>query len=184
MLCNVLKLDIAGLPAAWISWHEAASLYARDRVRWEAGDLVMHVRGGYRAGVQSEIAVNAIIGTSERPRELADREPTLRELYRRDRMCLYCGLKGPMALFSRDHIRNQARHGRGDWTTMCLACIPCNSLKADMSLEEFGRRHGKYLLAVPYRPCAYSMAMIAASGRITGCQQQYLLASATTPIRH
>jgi hypothetical protein len=44
----ILKLTSGGLPLAWVSWQEAAGLYARDRVRWEAGEVGFDVHGGRR----------------------------------------------------------------------------------------------------------------------------------------
>ena len=39
MVPHVLKIDLGGVPVEWLRWEEAATLYARERVRWEAGEL-------------------------------------------------------------------------------------------------------------------------------------------------
>ena len=43
---RVLALDIAGRPGRWIGWQEAAVLYCRERIAWEAGEIRIRVRGG------------------------------------------------------------------------------------------------------------------------------------------
>lgn len=181
MQFQVLKLDIAGQPSDWISWMEAASLYVRNRVRWEAGDLVMNVRGGFRDGVQSELLVNSIIATDERPRVAGQRAPTLRELYRRDRMCMYCGLTGPMSLFDREHVFPEARGGASTFENMVLSCFGCNRAKSCRTPEEAGMR---LLLAVPFKPSRSKLLELQASGRITGCQQAFLQSAAKHQRRH
>ncbi len=47
--------------------------------------------------------------------------------------CHYCG--DPAA--SRDHVVPKSRGGRNDPLNIVPACLPCNQLKADLSLEEF-----------------------------------------------
>ena len=66
---DVLQLDITGLPQAWISVEQAATLVATDAVVWSAGERPLAVlRGGFNAatGRQSMLEVPAIVALGGR----------------------------------------------------------------------------------------------------------------------
>jgi hypothetical protein len=175
MFPHVLKLDVGGVPVEWLSWQEAATLYARDRVRWEAGEARFSLRGGARAdGSRSSLDINAIIAVSDRSRRFERGKPALsnRILFARDRhICLYCGQRFPARELTRDHVVPASRGGRDVYSNLATACRACNSRKDDRTPEEARMP----LLALPYEPDMASYLLLLASGRrITGCQQAFL----------
>lgn len=53
--------------------------------------------------------------------------------------CRYCGsTEGPFHL---DHVVPWSRGGEHTIDNLVVACQPCNTLKSDMSLEEWGRKY-------------------------------------------
>lgn len=76
LIPTILKLDVSGLPIEWITWQTAATLYARDRVKWEAGDTRFTVYGGSRRdGTQSSITMASIIAVQDKSRRFERRRP-------------------------------------------------------------------------------------------------------------
>jgi len=60
-----------------------------------------------------------------------------RKLYKRDLYtCRYCGVKPGSEELTIDHIMPQSRGGGTTWENCCLACVDCNSRKADNTPEE------------------------------------------------
>ena len=107
MVSQILMCDVAGLPCQWTSWQTAATLYARGKVRWEAGQEFIVLTGGRRAdGSRSKLRVNSIIAVSDRSRRFERTPPlTNRALFRRDgHLCLYCGRKFPESKLTRDRL--------------------------------------------------------------------------------
>lgn len=170
----ILKLDIGGRPIEWIPWQQAATLYARDRVKWEGGGANFLVRGGIgRTGAESSVEINSIIAVHERRHASMTRIPPLtnRALFARDGMrCCYCGEKFPASRLTRDHVVARARGGRDEWSNLLSACSRCNGMKADKSCEEANM----FPLVVPYTPDPARYLLLIASGRVTGCQQAFL----------
>jgi len=59
-----------------------------------------------------------------------------RNLMRRDNhLCQYCGAKEQLTV---DHIQPKTKGGKSNWTNCVMACLPCNSRKANHTLEEAG----------------------------------------------
>ena len=74
---------------------------------------------------------------------------TRRNLYRRDNMtCQYCGRRKQAQRLSIDHVTPKSRGGKSTWENCVLACVPCNSKKADKILKTSGMT----LLKTPERP--------------------------------
>jgi 5-methylcytosine-specific restriction endonuclease McrA len=72
-----------------------------------------------------------------------------RSLFKRDRYCCqYCGIQPGVDGLTIDHIVCRAKGGVSSWTNCVLACISCNSKKADKSLKESGLT----LRKVPTKP--------------------------------
>jgi 5-methylcytosine-specific restriction endonuclease McrA len=72
-----------------------------------------------------------------------------RNLYRRDGYaCQYCGRNRPASELSIDHVLPRSRGGRTTWENCVLACVRCNSKKADRTPREVGFR----LLKAPKKP--------------------------------
>lgn len=123
----ILKLDAGGLPVGWIRWQTAVVLYARDRVRWEAGEERFEIRGGTCAltGRQSKIEIGSIIAVSDRSKRFERGVPLLtnRTLFHRDQnLCLYCGHHFAVSQLTRDHVIPAARGGLTIWENCVTAC--------------------------------------------------------------
>ncbi len=173
---RVLSLDVAGRPARWMGWQEAAVLYCRERIAWEAGDSVIRVRGGRSrvTGERSELLVSSIVAvTGHAPRRHRRRlvpPLTNRALFRRDQhLCLYCGGRFRDSELTRDHVVPRARGGADAWENVATACGPCNRRKGARTPEVAGMA----LLAVPYAP---DMAewLILSNRRILADQMRFL----------
>lgn len=74
---------------------------------------------------------------------------TRRNLYQRDDYtCQYCGHRAGGEKLSIDHVMPRSKGGRTCWENCVLACVRCNTSKADRTLKESGLR----LLRQPRRP--------------------------------
>jgi 5-methylcytosine-specific restriction endonuclease McrA len=72
-----------------------------------------------------------------------------RTLYKRDRYtCQYCGKKPGTESLTIDHIIPRSRGGLTTWENTVLACVECNSKKANRTPKEAGMK----LLTVPAKP--------------------------------
>ncbi len=172
----ILKLDTRGVPVSWIPWQTAATLYARERVCWEAGARRFVVHGGVNAvsGLRSRIQIGSIIAVSGRLRRHSFGVPLLtnRTLFQRDRqLCLYCGQRFPAHLLTRDHVMPVSRGGPSAWENCVTACRGCNQRKDDRTPEEANMR----LLAIPYTPNRAEY-LILSNRRILADQMEFLLA--------
>lgn len=176
MLPSILKLDTGGLPVAWINWKTAVTLYARNRVCWEAGEERFVVRGGIssRTGVRSELRIGSIIAVADRSKRFARGVPLLtnRTLFQRDRnLCLYCGKQFSISQLTRDHVMPVSRGGLSVWENCVTACRHCNQRKDDRTPEEANMK----LLAVPYTP-NLAEYLILSNRRILADQMDFLQA--------
>lgn len=60
-------------------------------------------------------------------------------IYRRDNYeCVYCG-EDDKKLLTLDHVIPKSKGGENSWDNLVTACKRCNSEKADLTLEEFGK---------------------------------------------
>ncbi|MHC4877793.1 MAG: HNH endonuclease [Planctomycetota bacterium] len=60
-----------------------------------------------------------------------------RNVFKRDKfMCQYCGAQPGSAELTIDHVLPRAQGGTSTWTNCVLACIVCNSRKADRTPEQ------------------------------------------------
>jgi len=178
MIPAILKLDIGGMPVGWIRWQTAATLYARERVRWEAGEERFMICGGInsRTGTRSELKIGSIIAVADRSRRYAGNAPLLtnRTLFQRDRnLCLYCGDQFAPGHLTRDHVIPASRGGASAWENCVTACRECNQRKDDRTPEEARMK----LLAVPYTP-NLAEYLILSNRRILADQMEFLQAFA------
>lgn len=174
----ILKLDAGGLPVSWIRWETAVTLYARDRVRWEAGEGRFLIRGGIcaRTGERSSIEIGSIIAVADKSKRFLRGVPLLtnRTLFQRDRnLCLYCGKQFPVSYLTRDHIMPASRGGQSVWENCISACRDCNQHKDDRTPEEANMK----LLAVPFTP-NLAEYLILQNRRILADQMEFLMAYA------
>ncbi len=151
---RLLSLDAHGRVRDWITWQDAACLYARDAVAWTLGDPCLHVRGGTCriTGLRSGMDLHPIIAARGHARSRAiDPTPNLTNtaLFARDaHLCLYCGQHFNRPQLTRDHVMPISKGGRDTWENVVSACFHCNSRKANRTPQQAGMP----LLAVPYRP--------------------------------
>lgn len=183
MIPTILKLDAGGLPVGWIHWQTAVTLYARNRVCWEAGDRRFAVAGGYNAhtGQRSRFEIGSILAVADRSRRYSYGVPLLtnRTLFQRDRnLCLYCGDEFNPARLTRDHIMPASRGGETSWENCVTACRDCNQDKDARTPEEAGMK----LLAVPYTP-NLAEYLILQNRKILADQMEFLTAFARKKMR-
>ncbi len=64
-----------------------------------------------------------------------------RTIYRRDgNQCMYCGKKPGTQLLTIDHILPRSHGGKTTWENCCLACVACNSHKANRTPSQAGMK--------------------------------------------
>lgn len=100
--------------------------------------------------VRQRLRVPEVIALSE-----FDRMPTSqvtfsrRNVFKRDRFtCQYCHQQPGSDELTIDHVVPRAHGGQSTWTNCVLACLNCNSRKADRTPEQAGMR----LQKAPVRP--------------------------------
>lgn len=72
-----------------------------------------------------------------------------RNLYKRDEMtCQYCGCQPGSQELTIDHVTPRAQGGITTWENCVLACVACNSRKADRTPKQAGMKLAK----VPKKP--------------------------------
>ena len=151
---RLLSLDAHGRVLDWISWQDAACLYARDAVSWTQGEPCLAVHGGINriTGQQSVLDLHPIIAARGHARAKAlNPTPALTNaaLFARDQhLCLYCGNNVPRQQLTRDHVMPLSQGGRDLWENVVSACFHCNSRKGGRTPAQASMP----LLAVPYRP--------------------------------
>ncbi len=151
---RLLSLDAHGRVLDWISWQDAARLYARGAVAWTLGDPCLNVHGGIcrATGQRSVLELHPIVAARGHARTHAlDPTPTLSNtaLFARDQhLCLYCGKQFSRQMLTRDHVLPISRGGRDLWENVVSACFHCNSRKGGRTPQQASMP----LLAVPYRP--------------------------------
>ena len=151
---RVLSLDAGGRILDWISWQDAACLYAREAVAWTLGEPCLTIHGGRcrDTGLQSTLDLHPIVASRGHCREHAiDPTPALTNpaLFARDRfLCLYCGARYARGELTRDHVVPLSRGGRDAWENVVSACLHCNIRKGGRTPQQAGMP----LLAVPYKP--------------------------------
>lgn len=173
MADRVLRLNVAGQPQQWISWQQAACLYARELVCWDLGGCVRRVYGGRSpfTGRRSRIDLPAIIACSGKIVPQYGTALTNSALFARDNhQCLYCGQHFSHANLSRDHVHPVSRGGQNCWENVVAACLSCNQRKGDTLLENSTME----LLALPFRPNPAEYLALINSSRIRADQMEFL----------
>ncbi|WP_394000930.1 HNH endonuclease [Luteimonas sp. WGS1318] len=151
---RLLALDAHGRALNWISWQDAACLYARGAVAWTLGEPCMTLYGGLSraTGQQSRMDLHPIIaGRSHVRASAVDPTPALTNtaLFARDQsLCLYCGRHFSRQLLTRDHVDPLSQGGLDIWENVVSACVHCNSRKGGRTPQQASMP----LLAVPFRP--------------------------------
>lgn len=151
---RLLSLDAHGRVLDWISWQDAACLYARGAVAWTLGEPCLSIHGGINriTGERSTLELHPIVAARGHARAHAlDPTPALSNaaLFARDQhLCLYCGKHFSRQSLTRDHVMPISRGGRDVWENVVSACFHCNSRKGGRTPQQASMP----LLAVPYRP--------------------------------
>ena len=153
MQTQILKLNKAGSPQAWIDIETAATVKAKGQVLWEMGSLAQTLRGGYqKSGERSVLDLPTIIAVNGKVTEKNVPRISNPLLFSRDSfLCLYCGDKFRVRDLSRDHIVPRSKGGKDSWENCVTCCRRCNHFKNDRTPEEAGME----LLAVPFAPNLY-----------------------------
>ncbi len=171
---RILRLNKAGLPVAWLSHEQAATLYVRGQVIWHLGDDLVRLHGGLnRLGRQSYLDLAPIIACEGDP-SIVQAVPSLsnRYLFRRDgHFCMYCGGCFTDRELTRDHIVPKVQGGVDRWHNVVAACRRCNHFKGGRTPEQAGME----LLAIPFEPNMFEF-MYLANRQILGDQMDYLAA--------
>ncbi|MCW8884218.1 MAG: HNH endonuclease [Motiliproteus sp.] len=171
---RILRLNKSGLPLAWLSREQAATLYVRDRVLWSIGDQQFTMRGGLNhLGERSCLHLAPIIASDGDSKSLPF-TPLLdnRLLFRRDgHRCMYCGYQFNDCKLTRDHIIPKVQGGADCWSNVVAACQRCNHHKGGRTPEQAGME----LLAIPFEPNLFEF-MYLANRQILGDQMEYLQA--------
>lgn len=169
---RVLRLNKTGLPVAWITREEAATICVKGQMVWSLGDDAFLMRGGINlSGEQSVLSLPSILACSgeiEKPKLV----PALsnRTLFRRDdHFCMYCGNQFTDKQLTRDHVLPVSQGGINQWNNVVAACQRCNNHKGGRTPEQASMK----LLAIPFTPNIYEF-MYLSNRHIVGDQMDYL----------
>nr|WP_275672425.1 HNH endonuclease [Thermomonas alba] len=174
---RLLALDAHGRALDWMSWQDAACLYARGAVAWTLGDPCLELHGGINrdSGQRSVLQLHPIIAARGhvRPAAIAPTPAlTNQALFARDQyLCLYCGREFSRHALTRDHVLPVSRGGRDVWENVVTACVQCNSRKGNRTPQQAGMP----LLAIPYRP-SWVEHLILSNRNILADQMEFLKA--------
>lgn len=172
MNTQILKLNKAGQPVAWVNYESAATSLSKGLVLWTMGTAESVLRGGIQraTGERSAISIPPIIAVQGRVKEKAVPRISNRLLFSRDQMtCLYCGIRFMARELSRDHIIPRSHNGADCWENCVTACKRCNHHKADRTPEQAGME----LLAVPFAPTLNEYFYLA-NKNVLADQMEYL----------
>ena len=182
----VLRLDMTGMPRAWVTHKGAARLYAVHAVIWTLGAPFMRLHGGHSSisGTQSVLDLHPIIATRGRHAADYDKHPprlSRRAIYARDRgLCMYCGERVSYWDSSMDHVIPRSHGGKTTFMNVVLAHRQCNLRKGARTPEEARMP----LVATPFVPSKIEHLLIAAGHNVLQDQMSYLLAKAGNRMRH
>ena len=153
MNAQILKLDKAGTPKAWIGFEAAATAKAKGLVLWEIGNITKTVFGGYqKSGERSFLDLPSIIAVDGKIKDKGVPRISNPLLFARDGfLCMYCGLSFRRCELSRDHVIPTSIGGRDCWENCVTSCKKCNHHKNDRTPEQANME----LLAVPFAPNLY-----------------------------
>ena len=178
MLTNqqILRLNSAGYPMAWISHETAARLYYTDQISYECGSSSIVLRGGYNRITQlkSKLKINSIVATRDTNKlDYSGFTPSLSNstLFKRDaNNCLYCGQSFNYKDLSRDHVLPLSHGGHDVWTNVVTACKRCNNSKGGRTPENANMM----LLAIPFTPSRVEY-LILRGRKILADQMEFLI---------
>lgn len=171
----ILAIDVTGAPYGWLSWRNAATYIADNRVHRLLGESRYTIFGGTSraTGNRSSLTFSSIIALRGRNPQAWDASPpslTNQILFARDRnLCCYCGTQKNSAQLTRDHILPISKGGANSWTNVVTACERCNHRKANRTPQEADMS----MLYVPYVPSRQE-GLILRNRRILSDQMDFL----------
>jgi 5-methylcytosine-specific restriction endonuclease McrA len=145
-MADTLVLDPAGIPVSLMNWKDAVTLWCKDRAiivesdedrilrsqNFEMGmPIVIQLRNGFSRKMRREVPF------SRKNIAIRDRSS-----------CQYCSKLLKTQEYTYDHVMPRSRGGVSSWKNMVIACIRCNTKKANRTPEEAGM----YLLSKPVKP--------------------------------
>jgi 5-methylcytosine-specific restriction endonuclease McrA len=164
---RLLALPVLVLNRSWVAVHvtnlrRAICLVYRDDARVVAPDtlqthgfddwvcLIDPPTSRWISAPRIAIPVPEVIHLTRYDRIPAYEAPfTRRNLYQRDNFtCQYCGTRLPADRLSIDHVQPKSKGGKTTWDNCVLACVGCNTRKADRTLQDSTLR----LIRQPRRP--------------------------------
>ncbi len=171
---RVLRLNKGGVPVAWITQEEAATLAVKEQIVWSLGDNAFTLHGGYNSlGERSVLHLPSIMacdGDIDRP--VLTPSLSNRTLFRRDdHFCMYCGNQFTDKELTRDHVVPVSQGGANRWNNVVAACQRCNNHKGGRTPEQAGME----LLAIPFTPNVFEF-MYLSNRQIISDQMEYLRA--------
>lgn len=176
---HILQLDTTGLPYQWITFENAALLYAKGRVAWSIGKNNYKILGGIQrnTGNQSFFILDSIISVKDdKIRKNKNYlfnvpRPDINTLFKRDKFkCAYCNEHYKKEHLTQDHIIPQSLNGPNTWENLISSCKNCNNKKADRTLEDSNLK----LEFLPYKPCR-SEYLILQNNNILSEQYEFLI---------
>jgi hypothetical protein len=177
----ILKLNANTEPLEWIDYEDYAYYASTNKILDSMGKFRVMLRGGINAvtGKQSILELDSIIivDCDVSPHSYRNHAPALTNpaLFERDRnTCGYCGRTFKRKDLSRDHIHPISKGGKDTWKNVITACVGCNRMKDDMTLEQAAAKFDMELLFVPYTP-NFHEHLILKNRRILVDQMEFLM---------
>ena len=156
---NWQPVNVAPVARALVMlWNESARVVDPDDFRLYSWTDWMHLRPRdgepflqavtFRMRVPEVLTLNRY----ERPRETAVTF-SRRNIFKRDHAtCQYCGGRPGSSELTIDHLLPRAQGGVSRWDNCVLACVACNSRKANRTPEQAGMKLAKRPIRPSWKP--------------------------------
>jgi len=143
---RVLVLDSFYSPLEMVSWEKAFTLLFSDKAEIiELSDKKVHtVSQSFRLPIVLKRKTSKYYNRFKKPTAINKVNIYYRDLKR----CNYCDVPLAERAGTLDHIIPKSKGGENTWENLTLACIACNTKKADKSLSETSMK----LIRPPKKP--------------------------------
>lgn len=137
-------------------WIRALSLLRRETyskntvsvLGWYDGTIISSEKEKFR--IPCVLRLNYYVKIHSKKMERNFNYPSLKNLLIRDNFtCQYCGKKLTFKNATKDHLIPLSKGGKNTIDNVVSSCKECNSLKANLSLEEFEKRYNRKLMQRP-----------------------------------
>lgn len=154
---ETLILDVSGRPIDIISWKKAVKKQFEEKMILVRPYLKPDGNVSYISTVRKELSIPrpAILMLLEYHKGSYEKKLRLTRsniLFRDNFICQYTGRKLSKSEANIDHVVPKCKGGKNVWTNVVTCCNKINSLKGNLSVTEFERRHGYKLLSNPKTP--------------------------------